>query len=250
MPQVELAIGDALDVLVLRNLLPLSADDEELLRQFADAHRVQLFLQPSGPDSAYAVSSRGQRRLLYYTLPDFDLNIRFSPTDFTQVNHDDQPRAGAARAYAAAPQPGERIADLFCGHRQFLAGDRAARCRRRRHRRQRRAAQRAHGERSGSTAWPMLRSSWQTDLFKIDTRRWPDWRFDRMLIDPPRDGAIELVKALGADAPRAHRLRILQSGDAGARCRRCWCIPRIPAARGRRGQHVSAYFARRIDRGV
>ncbi|WP_308419523.1 TRAM domain-containing protein [Chitinimonas koreensis] len=48
MPQVELAVGDAVDVLVLRVMEPLTPADEELVRAFADRHAVQFWLQPKG----------------------------------------------------------------------------------------------------------------------------------------------------------------------------------------------------------
>ena len=41
------------------------------------------------------------------------------------------------------------------------------------------------------------------DLFKIDAAQWAALApFDKLLIDPPRDGAMELVKLIGADGPR------------------------------------------------
>lgn len=200
MPQVEVALGDALDVLVLRNLEPLNEQDEALLRAFAEQHAVQLYMQPRGPDSAYPFHS-GNGTDLYYTLPEFDLKIRFSPTEFTQVNHDIN-RVLMRRALSLlAPRPGERIADLFCGIGNFTLAI----------------------ARSGATvvgiegSAALLRGAAQNavdngladavrfmamDLFKIDRAALAGLgHFDRLLIDPPRDGAVEVVKALDADAP-------------------------------------------------
>lgn len=200
MPQVEVALGDALAVLVLRILEPLSAGDETLLRAFADRHAVQLYLQPRGPDSAYPFHPAAGPDL-YYTLPEFDLKIRFSPTEFTQVNHDIN-RVLVRRALTLlAPQPGERIADFFCGIGNFslpiarcgaavvgVEGGAGL---------VRRAAENA-AENGLADAARFL----AMDLFKIDAATLAALgRFDRMLIDPPRDGAAELVKALDADAP-------------------------------------------------
>src|SRR6185436_15755340 len=64
-PQVELAIGDAVDVLVLRILDPPGADDEEKLRDFAERHRIQFFLQPKGPETAYPFHPRAVPGLQY-----------------------------------------------------------------------------------------------------------------------------------------------------------------------------------------
>ncbi len=200
MPQVELAIGDKTDALVLRILEPLGEHDEELIKRFADHHQVQFFLQPRGPDSAkpfYPVSDG----LLSYSLPEFELHMEFAPTEFTQVN----PAVNAVlvrRAIALlAPGAGERVADMFCGLGNFalaiarsgasvigLEGSREL-------------VARAHA----NAARNGLAQSTQfmvADLFKIDTSRLASLgSLDRMLIDPPRDGAIELVKALEGNGP-------------------------------------------------
>jgi 23S rRNA (uracil1939-C5)-methyltransferase len=118
LPQVELAIGDAVDVLVLRVLEPPDALDQDKLRQFAIRHRVQLFLQPKGPDSIYPFFPLDAPPL-QYRIPDFDLTFPFNPTDFTQVNHEIN-RALVRRAITLLdPQPDDRIADFFCGLGNF-----------------------------------------------------------------------------------------------------------------------------------
>jgi len=200
MPQVEVALGDALDVLVLRNLESLNEQDEALLRAFAEQYAVQIYMQPRGPDSAYPFHS-GSGTDLYYTLPEFDLKIRFSPTEFTQVNHDIN-RVLVRRALTLlAPQPGERIADLFCGIGNFtlaiarsgasvvgIEGSAAL---------LKGAAQNATDNGlAGATRFMAM------DLFKIDRAALAALgRFDRLMIDPPRDGAVEVIKALDIDAP-------------------------------------------------
>ena len=200
-PQVELAIGDATDALVLRILQPLNAKDESLLRKFADAHHVQFFLQSRGPESVTPFYP-AHDGVLSYALPEFGLTIGFSPTEFTQVN----PAVNAVlvrRAIALlAPQRGERIADMFCGVGNFglasarsgatVVGFEGAR--------ELVARARANAVRNG------LESSAefvQADLFQLGgevAARLGD--FDRMLVDPPRDGAVELVRALPRDGPR------------------------------------------------
>lgn len=200
-PQIELAIGDDVDALVVRILQPLNAVDERLLRAFADRHRVQFFLQPHGPESVMPFYP-AHDGVLYYPLPEFALKIGFSPTEFTQVN----PGVNAVlvrRALALlAPQPGERIADMFCGLGNFtlpiarsgarvigIEGSRSLVAR----------AQ-ANAELNRLTAQAEFL---QSDLFKIDRASLAQLGcFGRMLIDPPRDGAVELIKALSEDAPQ------------------------------------------------
>src|SRR5690606_15043262 len=90
LPQIEVSVGTEVTVLVLRILEPLNAQDESLLKAFADRHRVQLWLQTKGPESAapyYPLDAPP----LYYTLPEFGVRIHFLPTDFTQVNRSEEP---------------------------------------------------------------------------------------------------------------------------------------------------------------
>jgi 23S rRNA (uracil1939-C5)-methyltransferase len=201
LPQIEIAAGEEADVLVLRILEPPLPPDAELLRRFADQHRVSIYLQPGGPETASPMSAAGEADL-YYTLPEFDLTMRFGPTDFTQVNHAVN-RVLVRRALALLdPQPGERIADMFCGIGNFTlaiarrgavavgveasAGLLA------------RAA--ANAQANGLAA---VASFVEMDLYRPEGGRVAALgRFDRMLLDPPRDGAVELVKALPDDGPQ------------------------------------------------
>ncbi|HSG74606.1 MAG TPA: TRAM domain-containing protein, partial [Burkholderiales bacterium] len=117
-PQIEVAVGDEAVVLVFRHLQPFSEADLDLLRTFADAARVQVWLQPRGPDSA-APLHPGSPPALYYALPEFGVRIAFHPTDFTQVNHAVNRLLVSRAVRLLDPQPGERIGDLFCGLGNF-----------------------------------------------------------------------------------------------------------------------------------
>lgn len=201
MPQIELAVADNADALVLRVLDPLTPEDEGKLRAFADAHRVVFYLQPKGPDTAQVFHPLDTGEL-YYTLPEFDVRITFQPTDFTQINHSVNQVLVRRALNLLSPQPGERIADLFCGLGNFtlpiarsgaqvtgIEGSAGL---------IRRAQQNAQlNGLAGNTQFLTM------DLFKIDAAQWATLgAFDKLLIDPPRDGAMELVKLIGADGPR------------------------------------------------
>ncbi|HWQ40135.1 MAG TPA: 23S rRNA (uracil(1939)-C(5))-methyltransferase RlmD [Burkholderiales bacterium] len=201
LPQIELAIGEDADVLVFRILQPLSEADEARLRAFADRHRVTVYLQPGGPDSARLFHPDAAPPLRY-RLPDFDLEFPFRPTDFTQVNHEIN-RVLVRRAVALLdPRPGERIGDLFCGLGNFslaiarrgahvlgIEGNRALV--------ERASGNAAHNGLQARCAFRAL------DLFEIAESEWQALGgFDKLLIDPPRDGAIALVKLLGSQGPR------------------------------------------------
>jgi 23S rRNA (uracil1939-C5)-methyltransferase len=201
LPQIEVSVGEGPTVLVLRVLEPPSDGDAARLREFADACGVHLYLQPGGPESAYPFHPEHPADL-YYTLPDFGLKIRFFPTDFTQVNHAAN-RVLVRRAVALLdPRPGERVADLYSGVGNFAL-----------------AIARRGAQVTGAEASPELvaRAAANAranglehaarfvaiDLEALDAKRFAQLgRFDRMLVDPPRDGAIAVVKALEQAPPR------------------------------------------------
>jgi 23S rRNA (uracil1939-C5)-methyltransferase len=200
-PQVELAVGEEATVLVLRVLQEPGDADRQALAAFAERHAVVLYLQPRGPESAFPLAP-GSHCLPGYTLPEFDLRMRFSPTEFTQVNPEVN-RVLVRRAVALLdPQPGERIADLFCGLGNFtlaiarrgatvlgLEGSSVLVAR---------AA--ANAKENGLEDAARFSTG---DLFNLSqSTAGMLRRLDRLLIDPPRDGAIAVVKALGADPPR------------------------------------------------
>lgn len=201
LPQIEVALGAEADVLVLRVLEPLLPPDARALREFAIRHSVRLFLQPEGPDSAVPMSGADGADL-YYTLPEFDLRIYFAPTDFTQVNHAINGVLVRRALTLLDPQPGERIADMFCGVGNFtlaiarrgaatMGVEGSAEL-------VRRAA--ANAEANGLAAQATFV---EADLYRPDAGIVSSLgRFDRMLLDPPRDGAVELVKSLPDDGPR------------------------------------------------
>jgi 23S rRNA (uracil1939-C5)-methyltransferase len=199
-PQVELAIGDASDVLVLRILEPPGAGDENMLRQFAERHRIRFYLQPGGPDTAYPFHPRDDAPL-QYRIPDFDLVFPFRPTDFTQVNHHIN-RVLVRRAMSLlAPQAGEGIGDLFCGLGNFSLAIARSGARVTGIEGNAQLVQRAQAN-AQTNGLGHLCEFLKRDLFRITPGDWNSLGpFDRLLMDPPRDGAMELVKSLGGTPP-------------------------------------------------
>ena len=199
MPQIEVAVGGMRTVLLLRHLEPLTAADLDRLRRFADAHGIIWYLQPGGLDSV-TLFHPADAPMLSYELPDFGLELPFHPTEFTQVN-DGVNRMLVRRAMALLkPQAGERIADLFCGLGNFtlpiarlgasvlgIEGSAGL---------VRRAQQNAtHNGLAARCEFAVA------DLFAATAEGFAALGvFDKLLIDPPREGAIALVKALPAAA--------------------------------------------------
>lgn len=200
LPQIEFSLGEDVDVLVLRVLDGLTVGDEDQLRSFADQYAIQWWLQTKGPDTAlpfYPLDSPA----LNYRLPEFGIEMPFKPTEFTQVNPFVN-RILVRRAMTLLdPQPGERIADLFCGLGNFtlpmarrgahvvgFEGSAALVARA--------GANSAHNGLSALTQFKVQ------NLFEVNEQDVAAWgSFDKLLIDPPRDGAAALVKALSGDLP-------------------------------------------------
>ena len=196
LPQIEVAVGDEAVALVFRHLLPLSAEDEARLREFAQETGIRVWLQPGGPDSAHPFAPESGPAL-HYTLPEFGVRIEFRPTDFTQVNHGVNRLLVARAVRLLDPQPGERIADLFCGLGNFALP--MARC----------GAQVTGFEGSAG----LVERARQNAALNGLTVRFESadlarhgigslGPFDKLLLDPPREGAVELIKALPPDWPR------------------------------------------------
>lgn len=207
-PQIELACGDDVTALVLRHLEPLSAGDTEKLRAFARRFpRVQWWLQPKGPDTVRLLDEGG--RQLSYTLPEFGITMPFRPTDFTQVNPHIN-RVLVDRAIRLLdPQPGERVIDWFCGLGNFtlplatrarevlgIEGSEALVARSR---------ENYIANSAGRTLAPTSFAA--RNLFEMSTQQLvEDGVADRWLVDPPREGAFALSKAL-ADLHQSPALR-------------------------------------------
>jgi 23S rRNA (uracil1939-C5)-methyltransferase len=200
LPQIEVAVGDTPAALVFRILEPLTPADEDQLRAFADRHGVHVYLQTGGPDTA-TIFHPPQAPWPAYRLPEFDVEVRFRPTDFTQVNHDLN-RVLVRRALGLLRvRPGERIADMFCGLGNFtlplarlgatVVGVEGS------------APLIARAKENAVANGLAERIDYHVaNLFEVTPERLAGWgRFDKMLIDPPREGAVELVKSFGEDAP-------------------------------------------------
>jgi 23S rRNA (uracil1939-C5)-methyltransferase len=200
-PQIEIAAGERITVLVFRLLEPWSEDDAARVRAFAERHGVQIWEQRKGPDTARPFWPLDAPELSY-GLPEFGLVMPFRPTEFTQVNAAVN-RALVSRALRLLdPRPGERIADLFCGLGNFTLpiARRGANAIGIEGSAELVARARENALRNG-----LANAHFSVDnLFEMTPEKFAALgRFDKLLIDPPRSGAIEVVKSLpGTDAPR------------------------------------------------
>jgi 23S rRNA (uracil1939-C5)-methyltransferase len=194
-PQIEVAASDEEVALVFRHMEPLPPADLQALTGFAAARNWQLYLQPGGPDSVHRIYPEAGEDRLHYALPDFGLTLAFHPMDFTQVNAGINRRMVRLALELLDPQPGERVLDLFCGLGNFtlplatkagevigVEGSQAMADR---------GLENARRNRLGNVAFHA-----QDLTADFSQQPWARQGFDRILIDPPRSGAEEVVRYL------------------------------------------------------
>ena len=199
--QIELAVGEHVDVMVLRIMQPLSPDDEVIIKQFADTHQVQFWLQTKGPETVVPFYPLDAPQLSY-SMPEFAVTMPYAPTDFTQVNSTLNRLMMSRAMRLLSPQPGERIADFFCGLGNFTlpiarSGAQVVGVEGSVTLVKRAAHNAAFNGLADNTSFSVMNlfDMTEEELAKLG-------RFDKWLIDPPRDGAMALISALGADAPQ------------------------------------------------
>lgn len=198
-PQIELACGDKVTAMVLRHLEALSEADEARLRAFAKQQQVQWWLQSKGPDTVRLLDQGGPQ--LSYALPEYGVEMPFKPTDFTQVNPYIN-RVLVSRALRLLDlKPEERVIDWFCGLGNFtlplatqaasVLGVEGSET----------LVQRAGDNlllNQAQRARPLAPTRFVArNLFEIvGDGLLADGAAHKWLIDPPREGAFALVKAL------------------------------------------------------
>lgn len=205
-PQVEVAIGDTLPgrpdcALIFRHLVPLVEQDLGLLRGFAQEHALDLYLQPKGPETVHKLYPPDTEDRLYYRHPEFGLELAFHPMDFTQVNAAVNQAMVLRAVDLLDPQPRERVLDLFCGLGNFTL-PLARRCL---------SVLGVEGvsemvqrgdenaARNGINNAAFLCA----DLTRPPAEHaWLQGGYDKVLLDPPRSGAIEVLPAVIAAVPK------------------------------------------------
>ena len=197
-PQIEVAVGDNQTVLVFRHLEVLPEKDRVLLSDFCQSHSLVCYLQAGKPDELELLYPQ-QAETLYYMLPAAagdDLKIEFQPSDFTQVNPDINRRMVAnAIAYLSLKQT-DTVLDLFSGLGNFAL-----------------AMARGCGKVvavEGSLV--MVKKArdnaelnginnaefFYADLYgdEVAAAPWLKQKYDKILLDPPRSGAAEILPSL------------------------------------------------------
>ncbi|MBV8210274.1 MAG: 23S rRNA (uracil(1939)-C(5))-methyltransferase RlmD [Burkholderiaceae bacterium] len=229
LPQIEVAVAVAASdsraqaVLVFRVLDPLSDSDRELLKRFAAEHDVKIWLQPGGPATA-APLTPADRFEPALRLPEFGLEVPFAPTDFTQINHAANEVLVRRALALLQPQTHERALDLFCGLGNFTLP--LATCVTRVLGIDGNSALVARAEQAARTAGLELSVEFAShDLTAWTREEWEEVNRNRngnqrdgaislVLIDPPREGALAVARALAASAVRPRRMLYVSCNPA------------------------------------
>ena len=204
---VEL-IGGEQPAMIVRHMQPLAEDDRQRLRALAQRHAMACYLQ-SGSTATLQLLTDGDAQPAY-RLADQQLSFHFAAGDFTQVNADINQQMVNQALHWLAPQPGERVLDLFCGVGNFslpLA----------------RAGAVVTGiegsaemvERAAANARLNCLAQahfYQADLSNSLEMDWLEADYDAALLDPPRDGAAEMTAALARK--RVHRILYVSCNPA------------------------------------
>ncbi len=196
LPQIEVAIGDEIAALSFRVLIPPSAEDQALLCDFGQQHNLYIYLQPKGPATTYLLWPE-RADPLSYRLPDYDLELAFMPCHFIQINPAINRQAVAQAVALLDIQTDERVLDLFCGLGNFtLALARRAR-----------EVVGVEGDAS-LVEWAgrnAVRNGidnvrfYAADLTRdVLAQDWMQDSYDKLLLDPPRSGALEMIPRLAA----------------------------------------------------
>lgn len=202
-PQIEVAAGENKQVLVFRVLQPLSAADNDRLTGFGREQQLAVYVQPQGPDSIYPLYDPKENESLYYYLPTPGQAVRidFQPQDFTQVHPSINRMIVGQALRELALEPQERVLDLFCGLGNFTlpialqtahaagiegASDMVARAR-------------ENARRNGIDNAEFHAA----DLFQpVSGMSWQQQPVDKVLLDPPRAGAREILPVVARLVPR------------------------------------------------
>ncbi len=191
-PQIEIAVSDEVTALVIRHMTPLPETDLSALCQFGKDHNCHIYLQPGSPESVHKIWPKDEDLFLRYFLPDYQLEMQFHPLDFTQVNSEMNREMIAQAIRLLDLKSSDTVLDLFCGLGNFTLPIA-------------RFAKRVIGI-EGSMQM-VNRATFNAKHNQItnsefyaanlmepsETAEWLKIPYDKILLDPPRTGAKEII---------------------------------------------------------
>jgi 23S rRNA (uracil1939-C5)-methyltransferase len=200
-PQIEVAIGDDVTALVIRHMQPLSSDDLHKLIEFGKTQQFHLYLQPNPPEPIRKIWPEDEVHTLQYRLDDYDMDFTFHPLSFTQVNSEMNQQMVKQAIELLEPTQDEMILDLFCGLGNFTlplarfcrqvigveGSQEMVTC----------AAENAtrnHIKNASFYAANLMNPS--------NEASWMQNTYDKILLDPPRAGAKEIIPYFPQFSPK------------------------------------------------
>lgn len=198
--QIEVAIGDSSMALVIRNLRDLNDADQQKLISFASVHNFELYLQPGNPQSIYKLWPQDNIERLYYSLPAYNLNLAFHPLDFTQINPELNQKMIAQAIDLLQLTATDTVLDLFCGLGNFTLPMATI------------AANVVGVEGSANMVERGYENAQRNGVQNVNFYAadltlpqqdvvWAKQRYNKILLDPPRLGAIEIIPLLASLRP-------------------------------------------------
>ena len=192
-PQIEVAIAQHDTILILRHLEPLTSEDEEVLRNYAERLSITWYTQSGGMNTVKPLDKVVN---LSYSLPEYKIEMAFLPTDFTQVNFELNQKMLSLAISLLELCNEDRVIDLFCGLGNFTLPIA-------------RYAKSVVGVEGDSGLIERAKDNaqrngienalfYKADLFEeVEGYEWfRGQTYNKALIDPARTGAIEIVKLL------------------------------------------------------
>lgn len=198
--QIEVAAGDNEIALIFRNLTPLNPNDELRIKQFAEQYQYKIFLQPGGPDTVQLYYPENSSEYLTYELPDYQIIFRFHPTDFTQVNAPLNRKMVALALELMDLKSSDKVLDLFCGLGNFslpmakqctkIIGVEGSKT----------MVDRAYmNAKANNLSNVEFYAANLDDVMEVNNLM--QQSVNKVLIDPPRSGALEIVKQIDSINP-------------------------------------------------
>ena len=191
-PQLEVAVSDTTAAVVIRHLVPLSENDKYILAEFEKAQPVRFYLQPAGLDSVHSLSDKHEPGLVY-RLDKHNVNMEFSPVDFTQVNFELNHMMVDRVISLLDLSAGDAVLDLFCGLGNFTLPIA-------------RYADHVTGIEGSENLVSRAKANAEKNSipnvnFSVCDLSGPDagslvHGFNKVLLDPPRSGAREIIEQL------------------------------------------------------
>ncbi len=202
-PQIDVAVGDHASALVFRHLQPLTANDFEKLTAFGKKYQVEIYLQPNSPEKFFKLWPQDDNHLLTYALTAYEIEMRFHPLDFIQVNNEINHLMIKQALNLLAPTADDSILDLFCGSGNFtlpLA----------------RTARQVTGVEGSDDMVNRAKDNalhnqiTNTEFYRANLAEipkmppsWMQSNYTKILLDPPRTGAKEILPLISKFKPKS-----------------------------------------------